>query len=80
LARQEKNNHRLPRRDQFPADIETTLYDVLATLRWQEQLIRHAIQQAERRKRDRGKRSAKGGKRAKKTPITRRTSKRTHRK
>lgn len=53
MPRQEKNRKRPGRPGKFPTDLQTTLNDILATLGWQEQLIRHAIQQVERRRKRR---------------------------
>ena len=46
MPRQEKNRGRTK---QFPRDLESTLNDILAWLRWQEQLVRYAIGQVEQR-------------------------------
>ncbi len=67
MPRQEKNRGRP---GQFPTDVRATLNDILATLNWQEQLIRHAIEQVDRRK----------ARRPKKAPSAGPTSKRARRK
>lgn len=58
MPKQEKNRGRP---DKFPTDLQTTLNNILATLRWQEQLVRHAIEQAERRRESRRKKAPGAG-------------------
>ena len=47
MIMQEKN-YRFDGTEQFSGDLPEILHDILATLRWQEQLVRYAIMKAER--------------------------------
>ena len=46
MIMQEKN-YQFSDMEQFSGDLSETLHDILATLRWQEQLVRYAIIKAE---------------------------------